>query len=326
MKKFNLGILSTLSILIMASCGNNGSGNTSSSQRLEAVNHMIDFSYKVSKVNESYSDAVKNLNQIEVTQEYKLYLEWDMTNVDNQGFINYIFITFKDPDITELNRGVLEPLNAFGDGIRFELIEGEYYRASYLQTATESTQIFDELYVLIKAPTLINGDQSLVDVRFGQFANSSKNRNFIFNTTGINRYSLQFRLMPTSYGNLNSDYVFFLANAPYKTLRINIPLGNSRFNLKIHKEASNGLRGDLLTATIQDFNQTSHPQAFSDSVRFIDFNVMTYLLNNSNFLSLPEYLAAVEGTEDAKTIIVLTFFAAGNYKDTIYEVKWEVGK
>lgn len=317
MKKINSIILSTIPALILSSCGNTNP---------ETVNHMIDFSYKVSKVDESYSDAVKNLNQIEVTKEYKLYLEWEMMNVESQGFINYIFITFKDPDITELNRGVLEPLNAFGDGIRFELIEGEYYRASYLQTRSASTQIFDELYVLIKAPTLINGEQSLVEVSFGQFETSSKNRNFIFNTTGENSYSIPFRLMPTSFVNLNSNYLFFLANAPYKTLRINIPLGNSRFNIKIHKETTNGLKGDLLTATIQEFNQSSHPEAFSDSLRFIDFNVMTYLLNNSNFSTLQEYLAAVEGTEDAKTIIVLTFFAMGNYKDTIYEMKWEVGK
>jgi len=319
MKNFQQGILSITSILVLAACGN-------ASSEIESVNHMIDFSYRVSRVDQTYSDAVKNLNQIEVTQEYKLYLEWDMSNVESQGFINYIFITFKDPDITELNRTVLEPLNAFGDGIRFELIGGEYYRASYQQRSISSNQIFDELYVLIKAPTLINGDQSLVDIRFGQVETSLKNRNFIFNTTGINRYSLQFRLMPTNYVNLDSNHIFFLANAPYKTLRINIPLGNSRFNIKVHKENSNGLRGDLLTANIQEFNQTTHGQAFSDLVRVIDFNIMTYLLNNSNFQSFPEYLAAVEGTDDAKTIIVLTFFAAGNYKETSYELKWEVGK
>jgi hypothetical protein len=312
-KKTNLitGIL----LLLISSCGNSAP---------ETITHNIKFEYRVAEKDQSYEDSVRNLNELEVTKEYKLFLEWEMSDKNFEPFQNYIVIRFIDPDLVELNRSILESNNAFGDGINFRLVDS-VYRAEYLQTPQHSREIFNDFYVLVTAPSLLNSDKAFVDVSFEKPNTIEENVIYQFQTTGKNFYKIFFRLTTTNYQNVNDATIFFLGTQTYKTLRVTIPLGNLQFNINIYKETQSGVRGDLLTSDTQVFSLSSHPNEFSDIVRKVDFNVMNYLVANSNFNSNLEYLSAVEGTSDARTIIVITFLASGNYRDTVYERRWEVG-
>jgi hypothetical protein len=312
-KKTNLvtGIL----LLLVSSCGNSVP---------ETIIHNIRLEYRVSEENQSYEDSIINLPSLEVTKVYKLYLEWEMINKNFEPFLNRLIIRFDDPDLRELNRSILESNYGFGDGIKFDLNDS-VYKAEYLQTPQHSREIFNDFYVLVTAPSLLNSDKAFVDISFEKPDNIIENVIYQFQTTGQNFYKIYFRLTTTNYQNVSDSTIFFLGTQAYKTLRVSIPLGNSQFNVNIFKETQGGARGDLLTSNTRVFSISTHPNDFSDNVRRVDFNVMDYLVANSNFDSNLEYISAVEGTSDARTIIVITFFAAGNYKETVYERRWEVG-